>query len=222
MIKREYIVAKRVVLEKDVVNSAFALKDAPRQVVLGDFAGGDIEVLTLKKGGHILLDFGRELQGGIVISIQRETLGDGGTFTESPTIRLTFGESVMEALSTVGYKNAGNDHAMRDFIAPTSPLSTQYFGNTGFRFVRIEALKADMNFSCIQAFNEMEDLPYLGEFECDDERLNEIWRVGAYTVNLNMQEYIWDGIKRDRLVCAGDINPEISDDEARVLMNQGY
>ena len=210
MIKREYIVAKRVVLEKDVVNSAFALKDAPRQVVLGDFAGGDIEVLTLKKGAHILLDFGRELQGGIVISIQRETLGDGGTFTESPTIRLTFGESVMEALSTVGHKNAGNDHAMRDFIAPTSPLSTQYYGNTGFRFVRIEALDTDMNFSCIQAFNEMEDLPYLGEFECDDERLNEIWRVGAYTVNLNMQEYIWDGIKRDRLVWAGDINPEVN------------
>lgn len=208
MIKREYIKATRVVLEKDVLNSAYALKDAPRQVTLVDFADGDIEVLTVKKGGYIVLDFGRELQGGIVLSIQGVTLGDGGDF-KSNSVRLSFGESVMEALSTVGYKNACNDHAMRDFVAQTAPLSTQHYGNTGFRFVRIEALTTDINFSCIQAFCEMEDLPYIGEFECDDERLNEIWRVGAYTMNLNMQEYIWDGIKRDRLVWAGDMNPEI-------------
>ena len=209
MIKREYIKATRVVLEKDVINSAYALKDAPRQVTLVDFAGGDIEVLIIKKGGYVVLDFGRELQGGIVLSIQGVTLGDGGTSTSCP-LHLTFGESVMEAISTVGHKNAGNDHAVRDFVVETAPLSTQYYGNTGFRFVRLEALKADINFSCIQAFCEMEDLPYLGEFECDDERLNEIWRVGAYTMNLNMQEYIWDGIKRDRLVWAGDINPEVN------------
>lgn len=208
MIKREYIVAKRVVVEKDVVNSAYVLKDAPRQVVLGNFASGDIEVLTIKKGGYVLLDFGKELQGGIVVSIQGVTLGDGGEYSGTP-LRLTFGESVMEALSSVGHKNAGNDHSMRDFVVDTAPLSTQHYGNTGFRFVKIEALNGDMHFSCIQAFNEMEDLPYLGEFECDDERLNEIWRVGVYTMNLNMQEYIWDGIKRDRLVWAGDINPEI-------------
>ena len=124
-------------------------------------------------------------------------------------IRLTFGESVMESLSRIGYKNAVNDHSIRDFVVDVTVLSTQYYGNTGFRFLRLEALECDINFTCIQAFNEMEDLPYLGEFECDDERLNEIWRVGAYTMNLNMQEYIWDGIKRDRLVWAGDINPEI-------------
>lgn len=25
------------------------------------------------------------------------------------------------------------------------------------------------------------------------------WLTGAYTVHLNMQDYLWDGIKRDRL-----------------------
>ena len=34
--------------------------------------------------------------------------------------------------------------------------------------------------------------------------------VGAYTVHLNMQEYVWDGIKRDRLVWIGDMHPETS------------
>ena len=43
---------------------------------------------------------------------------------------------------------------------------------------------------------------------CSDERLNRIWRTGAYTVHLNMQHYLWDGIKRDRLVWIGDMHPE--------------
>lgn len=34
--------------------------------------------------------------------------------------------------------------------------------------------------------------------------------TGAYTVHLNMQEYLWDGIKRDRVVWLGDMHPEVS------------
>ena len=44
----------------------------------------------------------------------------------------------------------------------------------------------------------------------DDEELNAILRTAAYTLKLNFQKgYIWDGIKRDRLVWCGDLNPEI-------------
>ena len=53
------------------------------------------------------------------------------------------------------------------------------------------------------------DIPYVGSFRSDDERLNRIWEVGAYTVHLNMQDYLWDGIKRDRLVWLGDMHPEV-------------
>ena len=55
----------------------------------------------------------------------------------------------------------------------------------------------------------MRDLKYRGTFECNDERLNQIWQTGARTVHLNMQEYLWDGIKRDRLVWMGDMHPEV-------------
>jgi hypothetical protein len=51
-------------------------------------------------------------------------------------------------------------------------------------------------------------LPRAGSFRCSDERLNRIWETGAYTVSLNLQEYVWDGIKRDRLVWVGDMHPE--------------
>jgi hypothetical protein len=56
----------------------------------------------------------------------------------------------------------------------------------------------------------MRDVSYVGTFRCDDERLNRIWDVGAYTVHLNMQDYLWDGIKRDRLVWMGDMGPEVA------------
>ena len=47
-------------------------------------------------------------------------------------------------------------------------------------------------------------------FVCSLTSINQIWKVGAYTVHLNMQEYLWDGVKRDRLVWIGDMHPEVA------------
>jgi hypothetical protein len=52
--------------------------------------------------------------------------------------------------------------------------------------------------------------PEVGSFECDDEQVNEIWKTAAYTLRLCLQNgYIWDGVKRDRLVWIGDMHPEM-------------
>jgi len=61
----------------------------------------------------------------------------------------------------------------------------------------------------VQAVFRYRDIPYLGSFECDDKRLNDIFSTAVYTVHLNMQEFLWDGIKRDRLVWLGDMHPEV-------------
>ena len=53
------------------------------------------------------------------------------------------------------------------------------------------------------------DIPYVGSFRSSDPRLDSIWMTGAYTVHLCMQEYLWDGIKRDRAVWLGDMHPEV-------------
>jgi hypothetical protein len=83
-------------------------------------------------------------------------------------------------------------------------------GNTGFRFARIDLDEPDvqLNLKSVRASFVYRDIEYKGSFRCSDERLNKIWDVGAYTVHLNMQEYLWDGIKRDRLVWVGDMHPE--------------
>ena len=154
----------------------------------------------------IVLDFGMEIHGGIQFVT---TIANSKTPVR---IRVRFGESVSEAMSEIGdAQGATNDHAMRDFTMELPWLGVAEIGNSGFRFVRIDLLDANavLNLKEINAVFVYRDIPYLGSFRCNDERLNRIWMTGAYTVHLNMQEYVWDGIKRDRLVWLGDMHPEV-------------
>lgn len=154
----------------------------------------------------IIVDFGKELHGGIQIVAGRNSLGRPVKF------RVRFGESVSETMSNVGEKGATNDHAVRDLILDVPQWGIVEFGNTGFRFIRIDLVDANtqVDINEIRAKFVYQDIPYLGSFKCNDELLNRIWMTGAYTVHLNLQDYLWDGIKRDRLVWIGDIHPEVS------------
>ena len=127
-------------------------------------------------------------------------------------IRVRFGESVSEAMCEIDGKNgATNDHAVRDFQLSLPWLGVAEVGNSGFRFVRIDLPddSVELQLKEIRAIATYRDIPYKGSFRCSDERLNQIWQTGAYTVHLNLQEYLWDGIKRDRLVWIGDMHPEV-------------
>ena len=106
---------------------------------------------------------------------------------------------------------ATNDHSVRDFEISVPWLGVAEYGNSGFRFARLDYLGDDdeIDIVAVRAISKYRDIPYLGSFRCSDERLSQIWQTGAYTVHLNMQEYLWDGIKRDRLVWIGDMHPEV-------------
>jgi alpha-L-rhamnosidase len=167
------------------------------------------EYLTLvnengEKAG-IVLDCGKEIQGGIEIVTTINNSNPAGR------VRVRFGESVGEVMSEIEANGATNDHAMRDFYAVLPWLGRIDFGQTGFRFVRIDLVDPNTRLEIkeINATLIYRDIPYLGSFTSNDERLNEIWMTGAYTVHLNMQDYLWDGIKRDRLVWVGDLHPEV-------------
>ena len=101
---------------------------------------------------------------------------------------------------------------MRDMVLQIPSDGQIEIGNTGFRFVRIDLLSSDFTIHLKEApaILRYRNIPYLGSFRCNDERLNEIGMTGAYTVHLNMQEYLWDGIKRDRLIWLGDMHPEVA------------
>jgi len=161
-----------------------------------------------KKRGALLLDFGVEVQGMVEIFTPQTS-----DQTVPRRIRIRLGESAAEAMAELGgNQNAGNDHAVRDQWVTLPWLGKKTVGPSGFRFVRIDAIESDhlVELSEVRGVLQIRDIPYLGSFACNDDRLNRIWQVGAYTVHLNMQDYLWDGIKRDRLVWLGDMHPEVS------------
>lgn len=199
----EYLTPTRVVLTKGLVSdSELFLKP-----YVGQVSTDEPDVVSFSPGGSVLLDFGKEIQGGI--QIVRSLSGD-----KAPArFRLCLGESVSEALSDVREEEstATNDHSVRDFEISVPWLGVAEYGNSGFRFARLDYLGDDdeIDIVAVRAISKYRDIPYLGSFRCSDERLSQIWQTGAYTVHLNMQEYLWDGIKRDRLVWIGDMHPEV-------------
>ena len=200
---RRYVIPRRVVWQSSgstVENTQALLSAGSGQVTLDSRSP-----CVLNEGGSVLVDFGRELHGGVQIMVGRMKDDTPARF------RVRFGESVSEAMSDIGGpKNATNDHAVRDQSVLVPWLGTLEIGNTGFRFVRLDLEDEDRSIPLVglRAVSIMRDLEYLGSFRCNDERLNRIWDTGAYTVHLNMQDYLWDGIKRDRLVWIGDMHPE--------------
>ena len=124
-------------------------------------------------------------------------------------MRVRFGESVGEAMSEIGQKSAGNDHAIRDSVHDIPFMGVVEIGNTGFRFVRLDLVTyGKVSLECVRAVSLMRPMTRLGEFRCSDERLNRIWETAVRTVHLCCQDFLWDGIKRDRLVWMGDTHPE--------------
>ena len=205
---REYISPQRIVWigsPDRIKNVDYLLREGNGQA---DLTNSHICVMKSTATEHpaVLLDFGKELHGGLQIVT-------GMPASHNPVhIRVRFGESANEAMCEIDGKNgATNDHAVRDFEITVPWLGVREVGNSGYRFVRIDLLddNAELHLKEVRAVSIYRDLPYRGSFKCSDERLNQIWQTGAYTVHLCMQEYLWDGIKRDRLVWMGDMHPEV-------------
>ena len=205
---REYISPQRIVWTGSpdrIKNVDYLLREGNGQA---DLTNSHICVMKSTATEHpaVLLDFGKELHGGLQIVT-------GMPASHNPVrIRVRFGESASEAMCEIDGKNgATNDHAVRDFETTVPWLGVREVGNSGYRFVRIDLLddNAELHLKEVRAVSIYRDLPYRGSFKCSDERLNQIWQTGAYTVHLCMQEYLWDGIKRDRLVWMGDMHPEV-------------
>ena len=203
--KRSFLLPTRVMYTQgDVRNAETLLEEKTLQILIPNKS--PVMMLDNRKcdtPAGVLLDFGRELAGGIRI------ICDG--IAGSPMVRIRFGESASEAMAPLGHKNAGNEHAVRDFIVPVPFASDQEWGQTGFRFAYIELQEPDtaVAIKSILAVFSRRDMPLRGSFRCNDERLNEIFDVAAYTCQLCMQGMLWDGIKRDRVIWIGDSHPEM-------------
>ncbi len=165
------------------------------------------EKCILRKGGDILLDFGCELHGTFIFSVCNIKHGENN----SAAFRICLGESVSEAMSDTKTSAATNDHAPREIYTELSYYSEFETNESGFRFARLTLLspEAEVELKAAVATLIYCDIPYLSHFECSDETVTKIYDTAAYTAHLNLQDYLYDGIKRDRLVWIGDMHTEV-------------
>ena len=202
--KIRYRLPVRIVdFKGDIENVETLLKEKDTQIYLVEY-----DVLKVKGEGYIILDFGEEIAGGIRI-LSNLGFNQAGKLMK---LRLRFGESVAETCSEIGEKGATNDHALRDFYINIPHLSDECYGDTGFRFVRIDFYADSEAYHPIKSIYSREwfyDYKPVKQFKSDDKLLNKIYDTCLHTVTLCMQGRIWDGIKRDRLVWIGDMEPEI-------------
>lgn len=148
----------------------------------------------------VLIDFGLETFGYIVLK------GLAGT----GVVDIFYGESREEATDkehceTLDKIEIGDD-TITDLAKNTSTKRTADYtleSSKAFRYVYVET---DKSLAVDEIAMDYEFLPveYRGKFTCNDEEMNRIWRIGAYTMHVTTREFFIDGIKRDRWVWSGD------------------
>ena len=159
-----------------------------------------IAVKREKKNEGELIDFGKETFGFIRLQGLK---GNG-------TVHIYYGESPEEALDTKYCETLDKlkiegttiiDEA-RDV---TSKLTDTYtIGNSkAFRYVYITK-DSGIELKDVSMLYEYKPEVRKGSFRCNDEEVNKMWEVGAYTMQLTTREFFIDGIKRDRWVWSGD------------------
>lgn len=197
---KEYLPPKKIIISEGITNAEALLINRTIQAAFYCSQTADINGKA-----YIILDFGREICGGLRIITQTGTL-----FNQDNFVRIRLGESLSETCVELDYKNATNQHGLRDMKVTLPRLSDLEFGSSGFRFARIDFPDNTVyKIQNIYAASVYRDIPYIGSFECSDSLINDIYNTARYTLLLNMQTMLWDGIKRDRLVWAGDLHPEV-------------
>lgn len=211
---RKYIVPVRVVRTTgNVIGAENLLQERPPQISLEKPDFWPPCVLTNKGGerASVLVDFGCEIHGSA--RIYSWYVYADKTENEDRrnrlNLRVRLGESVTEAITPYPEHNSTNDHANRDMRLNAGFLSANETNESGFRFLNVELEDDDASIELymLQGVIIGRELDQIGTFVCNDQRVNDIYDTSVYTAYLNMQEYLWDGIKRDRLVWCGDIYP---------------
>lgn len=137
-------------------------------------------VSVKKYNDGVLYDFGKELFGFLYVSDVKA----------SESIHVSYGESLEEAVdveNSILFEDVSGENRYK-----LRQRAFRYIYLTGTENANIHA--------------ELEYLPieYKGSFRCDDEDVNKIWDMCAYTLHLNMREVLTEAIKRDRWLWGGD------------------
>ena len=163
---------------------------------------GKLIVYPMPMGAHknpyIVLDFGREVTGYPRIRLSTEGKG---------IIDLGYSELLLDG--KVDPSHGEMNYADRYFVRP-GVQEWEAFEKRAFRYMQIDFRKLTHPLTVESIGLNFSTYPvqWRGSFACSDQRLADIWRIGAYTVQLNMEDAYTDCPWRERTQWWGDARVE--------------
>ncbi len=171
-----------------------------------------------ENGIYAVIDFGREVTGFPRFQIKaasgREPLSGG------EIIDLGYGE-VLQGLDGVALPPASNKigavnpdrdqvHYADRYICKPGEQEFQTFDKRAFRYleIQIRGVRQPLQIGPISLAFSTYPVEACGSFKCSDQRLNQIWEIGKYTVQLNMEDGYTDCPWRERGQWWGDVRIE--------------
>ena len=145
-------------------------------------------------GSYLLLDFGREVSGFPCIDLETESSG---------TIDLGYGELLFDGRIDPFRSNVC--YADR-VIAQPGKTDWQAFEKRAFRYMQVDlkGFRGEVKLKAVSLVFSTYPVKWRGRVETSDPNLNRLWNLGAYTVQLNMDDAFMDCPWRERVQWWGD------------------
>jgi len=136
----------------------------------------------------LILDFGDEFNGRLVLVSQTPT---------AVTVQIRCGESLDE-LTTNPFLGD------QTLVIPANGKATGPKGGYRYAQVTFQAGPEVIRLADLYSDKIYYPVSHFGSFDSSDELLNRIWELAEKTIQVGMQDHIWDAPKRDRRPYSGD------------------
>jgi len=155
-----------------------------------------------KDGVYILIDFGKEVTGYPGIKIDNAAGGEVVDMGYAEVMQTLDGTVISPASKKIGIINPDRDdiHYADRYICKPGEQEFQTFEKRGFRYLQISIhnVTKQVKIGPVSLLFSTYPVEYRGSFECSDKRLNKVWEIGRYTVQLNMEDAYTDCPWRER------------------------
>ena len=150
------------------------------------------------RSGYIVLDFGKEVVGYVNFKVKSNCGG---------TVDIGYSELLEDGI--VNAHRCGVRYADRVILKP-GEREFETFDKRAFRYMQIDFrdLKGPVVLESVGLRFSTYPVRWRGSFACSDQKLNDIRRISAYTVHLNMEDAYTDCPWRERAQWMGDARVE--------------
>jgi hypothetical protein len=163
-------------------------------------------------GLYAALDFGKEVTGFPRIEINGASGGETIDLGYAEVLQGLNGIALPPASNKIGAVNPDRDHVhyADRYICKPGKQEFQTFDKRAFRYLemQIRGVRQPLQIGPVSLLFSTYPIEARGNFQCSDQRLNQIWEIGQYTVQLNMEDGYTDCPWRERGQWWGDVRIE--------------